>query len=503
MGFRIVLEPRTRRLSNNSALLGGRPRRLVRLSPAGVGQLDRLLAEGVQSPAQSALARRLLDAGLASPCPSPVSPAGRVVVVVPARDRVELLDRCLAQLTDPVPVLVVDDGSRDPAALAAAVRRHHATLEVRPRSGGPAAARNHGVAAIPRHFPPGAEVVAFLDSDCEAPPGWLAALLGHFSDPTVVAVAPHVKARVAGATAGLAARFSAAHSPLDLGDVAGDVRPDGAVSYLPAAALLVRRSALEAVGGFDEQLPTGEDVDLVWRLHDAGGRVRFDPRVVIRHCEPEAWGRLLTRRFRYGRSAGPLDRRHPGRLSHLHAQPASLAVVGFLLARRPAPAVAFAAAVAGRLGLRLRGTGVPQTESVRATAAGVLDTARSTGRAATQLALPVVLAAATRRRLRLPLAVLIAADPLWRWWRLRPGIDPIRWTAACLADDVAYGAGVWAGCVRSATAGPLRPRISRVPPSEPAAAGERSRRHAQRVMWGARSESSTGSGRARPVEEVT
>ena len=46
------------------------------------------------------------------------------------------------------------------------------------------------------------------------------------------------------------------------------------VSYVPTAALLVRRAALDSVtpgGGavFDPALRYGEDVDLVWRLHDA------------------------------------------------------------------------------------------------------------------------------------------------------------------------------------------------------------------------------------------
>ena len=53
--------------------------------------------------------------------------------------------------------------------------------------------------------------------------------------------------------------------------------------------------------------------------------------------------------------------------------------------------------------------------------------------------------------------LLLLAPPLVEWVRRRPGIDPVRWLLASIADDAAYGAGVWAGCVRSRSVGPLFP----------------------------------------------
>ena len=70
--------------------------------------------------------------------------------------------------------------------------------------------------------------------------------------------------------------------------------------YVPSAALIVR-----APVRFDETLRYGEDVDLVWRLLDAGHRVVYDPSVVVRHHEAD----VLRRRFRYGTSAAPLAAR--------------------------------------------------------------------------------------------------------------------------------------------------------------------------------------------------
>ena len=56
--------------------------------------------------------------------------------------------------------------------------------------------------------------------------------------------------------------------------------------------MVARREALGS--GFDEGLPLGEDVDLVWRLHDAGWQVRYEPGIRVAHddrVEPAAWYR--------------------------------------------------------------------------------------------------------------------------------------------------------------------------------------------------------------------
>jgi hypothetical protein len=41
----------------------------------------------------------------------------------------------------------------------------------------------------------------------------------------------------------------------------------------------------------------------------------------------------------------------------------------------------------------------------------------------------------------------------------KPGLNPVAFTLAHIADDACYGAGVWTGCVRERTTLPLRPAI--------------------------------------------
>jgi mycofactocin glycosyltransferase len=547
-GFRIELDPATRQLSGD-VLFGGSPARALRLSAAGRAALAELRAGPVCSAAGGALARRLTDAGLAHPRPPAAAAAADVTVLIPVRDRPQELDRCLAALGGIYPVLVVDDGSADQAATAAVAARHGATLIRRPVAGGPASARNTGLAAIgrvapgtgalgpvppgpvppgpvppgpvpPGPVPPGRAAsaavasgtgaVALLDSDCVPPPDWIAQLAAHLADPLVGAVAPRVVPasaavprpghaagavprpdRAAGAVprpdqeAGSesgsdravpssAARYAAARGTLDLGGSEARMVPMTKVSYVPTAALLVRRSALDSVARddgaiFDPALRYGEDVDLVWRLHDRGWRIRYEPAVQVRHDDPDTWPGLLGRRFRYGTSAAPLSRRHPGQLAPLVLHPWPAAVVAAALARRPVLAAAAAAGSWVRLTRAVRAAGLPADGVTAAAATAVRQTWLGTARYATQFACPALLLAvaapggktrAVRWGRRAAAAGLLLGPALDAGRKRERTLDPIRFTAGCVADDVAYGAGVWAGCVRARTLTPLRPKVA-------------------------------------------
>jgi mycofactocin glycosyltransferase len=49
------------------------------------------------------------------------------------------------------------------------------------------------------------------------------------------------------------------------------------------------------------------------------------------------------------------------------------------------------------------------------------------------------------------------------WARQPDALGPIRYIGAAVVDDMAYGAGVWAGCVKHRTVAPLRPAFARRP----------------------------------------
>ncbi|MCW3025453.1 MAG: mftF [Solirubrobacterales bacterium] len=402
------------------------------------------------------LGRRLLDAGVAHPRPVTRDVDDRVTVVIPVRDRPEQLARCLAAVGRRSCTIVVDDGSLDAAAVAALAARHGAKLIRRPLPGGPAAARNDALAKL------STELVAFLDSDCVPPEDWLRALVGHFDDATVAAVAPRVRPaggagqnvvgwsgldqegplpRESRGRSGALGRYLRSRSPLDMGAREAPVRPGGSLTYVPSAALLVRRGALEA--GFDEDLRYGEDVDVVWRLHDAGWRVRYDPAVEVSHDEPPTLRAALARRFRYGTAAGALSARHPGCLNAATLPPS------------PAALVRFAA--------RLERLGVPRRTAARWSGEVVLRASLSLVRYAGTIGAPVTLAIARRRGgSALPAVLALLALPILREWSACGSeLDALRWSALAMVDDAAYAAGVWWGCVASREHRPLLPRAAR------------------------------------------
>jgi mycofactocin glycosyltransferase len=465
-GFGIAFDPQTQFVGSD-VLFGGSPPRLMRLSGPGARALGELRDGPVGSPDSGRLARRLTDTGLAHPRPPALRRPAEVTVVIPVRDRAAGLDRCLCALDTCYPAIVVDDGSADPAAVVRVTQRHGARLVRRPVSGGPGPARNDGLTLV------ATPLVAFIDSDCAAAPGWIAQLAAHFADPMVGAVAARVRAVTGSSAAG---RYLAARAPLDLGPAEARVVPLTRLSYVPTAALLVRTDAIPD-GGFDPGLRYGEDVDLIWRMIAAGWRVRYDPSAEVFHTEPGRWSAVLARRFRYGNSAAPLARRHPGQVPPLILQAWPAAAVAALLAGRPVTALAAYAAGTGQLVELLREWGVPAKGVLGPMAGSVRQTWLDTGRWSVQYALPVVAAGLARpggrrRRTRicrrLALASLALGPPLAEWLRSRPRLDPARFTLGYLADEAAYGAGVYRGALAGRTAAPLLPRIAWRPLPRPA-----------------------------------
>jgi hypothetical protein len=204
----------------------------------------------------------------------------------------------------------------------------------------------------------------------------------------------------------------------------------------------------------------GEDVDLVWRLGDAGWSVRYVPAVEVGHHEPGSWSAWLSRRFRYGTSAAPLAQRHPDRLAPLELRPWPAAAALTLLAGRPRVALGAVGVSAAVLARRVVGRHVPPWLPFRWSAEAAGWTLVGIGHAATMLAAPALAVAGARNRRSAGVVLALAlAPPLVAWWRCRPDLDPARWSLASLADDVAYGAGVWSGCLRSGSVRPLLPAL--------------------------------------------
>jgi mycofactocin system glycosyltransferase len=431
-------------------LIGGAPLRLMRLSATGAEMVAAWLdgAPIGDSTATRKLARRLLDAGIVHPSnahwgQSPVC-VRDVTVVVPVKDDHDGLERLLDALTD-VPVVVVDDGSSLPVTVrgASVIRRDQA--------GGPGVARNEGLAAVETEF------VAFLDADVEPGPDFIDGLVGHFDDPAVVAVAPRVRSRPGSSTLD---RYEADLSPLDLGAAPANVGPRRPVSYVPTAALIARTATLRDSGGFDADLRYGEDVDLVWRLADAGGTIRYDPNVEVTHDSrpsPSAW---LRQRIAYGSSAPALGQRHGAAVAPARCSPWS-AVAWLLVAlRRPFLGASVAAASTAALVRKFEHLPSGNREAFRLAGRGHLHAGRglaqATGRVWWPIALPLAM---VWPRVRPAVVVTLLAGPVIDWRASERHLDPVRSIALRVVDQMAYGLGVWRSSIESRSIIALRPEL--------------------------------------------
>lgn len=454
-------------------VLGGDPTALLRLSGTGASVLDATLSDASpDTPAAIALVDRLLTRGVLVAEPDPGDGPYRaldVTVVVPVRDDAEGVARLLRSVDAcpvderPAGVVVVDDGSADPSALAEVVARFESaqhgpdgievTLRRRSTSGGPGVARNDGSELV------ATPLVAFLDADCTIVQGWLGPLLGHFALDGVAMVAPRVAAGrsiAPGRGGALVWGHDRVRSPLDLGDTAARVRPGGRVSYVPSAALVVELDRLRAVGGFDPTLRVGEDVDLVWRIVDDGGVVAYEPRAAVRHeVRPDVVS-FVRQRQMYGRSAAVLDQRHPGQVAPARLSRWSAAVAACLLVG--GPGLPAAGALVGWTSWKLRDQldGVPAGAALRLGVSGHWAAVRQLLRASLRVWWPLlVVAAPWSRRSR---KVLAAALTLAVVEAGRDGVAARALPIAVL-DDVAYGAGVWRGCIRERSLRALLPRV--------------------------------------------
>jgi N-acetylglucosaminyl-diphospho-decaprenol L-rhamnosyltransferase len=232
--------------------------------------------------------------------------ARRTAAVVVNYESGGSLASCLADLRAAglAEVAIVDNGSTDGSVARAVAADPDVEVIAPGRNLGYGAAANRGVAATTAPYvlvcntdlEVPADVVAVLADVLDADPG--CALVGPLirtpdgdrypsarQFPSMVDAAGH-------AVLGIFApdnRFTRAYQRTELDDSGPDTRD---VDWVSGACFLVRRTAFESVGGFDEAyFMYAEDVDLCWRLGRAGWGVCYAPRAEVTHVQGQSTAR--------------------------------------------------------------------------------------------------------------------------------------------------------------------------------------------------------------------
>ncbi|HVV71198.1 MAG TPA: glycosyltransferase, partial [Verrucomicrobiae bacterium] len=232
----------------------------------------------------------------------PLPRAPRVSIVVASYNGERTLKACLDSLQQQrypdYEVILVDDGSTDTTPQIAFLNPQVRYLRLE-RNLGLSAARNAGIAAA------SGEIIAFTDADCRADEDWLYYLVGALLTSDFVGMGgpnllPPDDSVVAAAV--MASPGGPAHVMLT----------DRQAEHIPGCNMAFFKWALSEVGGFDPVFrKAGDDVDLCWRLQQAGYKIGFSPAAMVWHYRRSTVSEYLRQQHGYGEAEALLVRKHP------------------------------------------------------------------------------------------------------------------------------------------------------------------------------------------------
>ncbi|MFW6058690.1 MAG: glycosyltransferase [Phycisphaeraceae bacterium] len=201
-------------------------------------------------------------------------------------------------------VIVVNDGSNQETVevlreTAVEVGQQIEFRVIDVTNGGLSRARNIGMEAAT------GEIVAYLDDDAYPDPHWLQYLADTFMTEDFVGVGgPNMPVPNDGMVAECVARAPGGPNHVLLGDSVAE--------HIPGCNMAFRKTALEAIGGFDEQFRiAGDDVDVCWRLQERDGRIGFHPSAMVWHHRRNTVRAYLCQQANYGRAEAMLERKWP------------------------------------------------------------------------------------------------------------------------------------------------------------------------------------------------
>ncbi|MGA2260223.1 MAG: glycosyltransferase [Acidobacteriota bacterium] len=258
-----------------------------------------------------------------------------VSIVIPARNEGRRIVQCLQALSrqsldrGQYEVIVVDDGSDDDTADVAI--RNGARV-IRQQNKGPAAARNRGIEEAR------GEIVLFTDADCIPDEHWAGRLSKPLFQPTIQGTVGRILSRQSNWIAGWV--------QLELEERYSRMGQQERIDFLNTGNCGFKRAVLSQ-SRFDESLRWAEDLELSFRLAQAGNRMVFVQDALVEHAHPENLSSYMLRKFRYASCAPRIYRRHPNKLLSDSRTPANLRwqllLIGLSLAWLPATLLSYKA----------------------------------------------------------------------------------------------------------------------------------------------------------------
>jgi len=448
MTVRLIPDDQWFRSRNKNGVLAGSPLTYFGVTDAGSKILDAIETNSLLPENHAQLTDRLLATGAVHPMPKNTAALSDITVVIPAyitsSESLADLKKLVSSLVG-LTIVIVDDASPHAVNIDGARVIRHDTNK------GPGAARNTGIATVTT------AVVACVDTDVMVTSQQIATLAAYVIDSHVGAVAPRITCTN---NQSFISEFESHHSPLDLGPIPALVRPMSRVSYLPATVLVCDVQLLRKAGGFDDSIRMGEDVDLVWRLIENGISCRYVPSIECPHTPRSSMRKMLKQRYDYGTSAALLDQRHPRAASPLRANALLLTTATTVLMGYVYFAMILVVPTMVYFMISLRSTSIPIATRTQLAWKGLLSTTRLFARAIMRAWWPLFfIASVVSLRLGVMLTFSAFVPPIVGLLRKKPGY-PIRYLVMRILENLAYGAGVWAGAIRARSFRCLLPVIT-------------------------------------------
>jgi mycofactocin system glycosyltransferase len=478
-GYRLRPPVRVQERNGNLFLLSAFPLKAMILSTSWRPALDRL-SQGDWVPGEEILRHiptgdplkvelfleDLVRKGYLEQQGLPALPEFPVIsVIVPVRNRECEIAACLESLLrlrcppEKLDLIVVDDASEDrtlevvstfPVRLISMAKQSQASF-----------CRNIGAQQAR------GEILAFIDSDCQADALWLRELVPAFREQRIGVVGGRVDSVL---QANALDRYEKVKSSLYMGPWFKRSGETDRFFYVPSCNLLTRKDLFVELGGFRADLHVGEDVDYCWRVQDRGYEVEYSPRGKIFHRHRNTFRGFCSRRFDYGTSEPLLQRLHRARLKTLLLAPAAslfwvLAAMSFLTAEGTllglCGLVALFDSGAALRKLRTRSVPVRAYEVVlavfRCYLAVLYNTCAFVSRYYLFWILPLALFFPEAG-----VAMIVAhlLSGVGEYLIRKPRLDPFSFLFLFSLEQLSYQAGVWWGCINKKFFAPVNPRLS-------------------------------------------
>ncbi|MDI6709015.1 MAG: glycosyltransferase [Candidatus Thermoplasmatota archaeon] len=200
-----------------------------------------------------------------------------------------LLDGLLAQSKMPCEIIIVDAESKDRTSeLVKSYAEKYDFIKFYIKSGSRAGGRNFG-ASIAK-----GDAIAFIDADCSPDSAWLLELDKSFAQSTDAVAGKTIKIGTTSFTD--LPRVEIYHSGVD-------------ITY-PACNLAYRKEVFDEVNGFDEWFKEAEELDLNYRIIDAGFKFTYNENAIVHHHGRETLTGFLKQSFWYGFGRKELTLKH-------------------------------------------------------------------------------------------------------------------------------------------------------------------------------------------------